>query len=152
VVPYSLTISSTSGADLGQPVAQGGEDATKREDGRAVRLLAGADAHTVGRVAAPVGIHGGQVGQRRARRLEGLPVQRYRADRGGAEQGRGHSGRGSPRGECLNGRAHRGVRVGRSGVTLQTYSHLWPGDDARMRAVMDAGLGGLADSLRTRGA
>lgn len=37
-------------------------------------------------------------------------------------------------------------------VTLTTYSHLWPGDDDRTRAVMDAALGGLADSVRTRGA
>jgi integrase len=37
-------------------------------------------------------------------------------------------------------------------ITLQTYSHLWPGDDDRTRAVMDAALDGFADSLRTRGA
>ena len=37
-------------------------------------------------------------------------------------------------------------------ITLQAYSHLWPGDDDRTRAVMEAALGGFADSLRTRGA
>lgn len=36
-------------------------------------------------------------------------------------------------------------------VTLQTYSHLWPGDDDRTRDVMDQALGPLADSLRTAG-
>jgi integrase len=36
-------------------------------------------------------------------------------------------------------------------VTLNTYSHLWPGDEDRTRAVMDAALGPLADSLRTPG-
>ena len=35
-------------------------------------------------------------------------------------------------------------------ITLQTYSHLWPGDDDRTRDVMDAALSPLADSLRTR--
>jgi hypothetical protein len=34
-------------------------------------------------------------------------------------------------------------------ITLQTYSHLWPGDDDRTRDVMDAALSPLADSLRT---
>jgi site-specific recombinase XerD len=34
-------------------------------------------------------------------------------------------------------------------ITLQTYSHLWPGDDDRTRDVMDAALTPLADSLRT---
>jgi hypothetical protein len=33
-------------------------------------------------------------------------------------------------------------------ITLQTYSHLWPGDDDRKQDVMDA-LSPLADSLRT---
>ena len=37
-------------------------------------------------------------------------------------------------------------------ITLQTYSHLWPGDDDRTREVMDAALSPLADSLRTAGA
>jgi len=37
-------------------------------------------------------------------------------------------------------------------ITLQTYSHLWPGDDDRTRDVMDAALGPLADSLRTAAA
>jgi integrase len=37
-------------------------------------------------------------------------------------------------------------------ITLQTYAHLWPGDDDRTRDVMDAALSPLADSLRTRGA
>lgn len=34
-------------------------------------------------------------------------------------------------------------------ITLQTYSHLWPGDDDRTRDVMDKALTPLADSLRT---
>ncbi|GAA4697978.1 tyrosine-type recombinase/integrase [Nocardioides nanhaiensis] len=37
-------------------------------------------------------------------------------------------------------------------ITLQTYAHLWPGDDDRTRDVMDAVLAPLAapaDSLRT---
>ena len=34
-------------------------------------------------------------------------------------------------------------------VTLRVYAHLWPGDDDRTRAVMDAALGIPADSLRT---
>ena len=34
-------------------------------------------------------------------------------------------------------------------ITLETYSHLWPGDDDRTRDVMDAALSPLADSLRT---
>jgi len=35
-------------------------------------------------------------------------------------------------------------------ITLQTYAHLWPGDDDRTRDVIDAALSPLADSLRTR--
>ncbi len=34
-------------------------------------------------------------------------------------------------------------------VTLRVYSHLWPGDDDRTRAVMDAALGIPADRVRT---
>jgi len=34
-------------------------------------------------------------------------------------------------------------------VTLNTYGHLWPGDDDLTRDVMDAAFGSLADSLRT---
>lgn len=34
-------------------------------------------------------------------------------------------------------------------VTLNTYGHLWPGDDDLTRAVMDAAFVILADSLRT---
>ncbi len=34
-------------------------------------------------------------------------------------------------------------------VTLQTYAHLWPGDDDRTRDLADAALAPLADSLRT---
>lgn len=34
-------------------------------------------------------------------------------------------------------------------ITLQTYSHLWPGDDDRTRDVIDVVLTPLADSLRT---
>ena len=34
-------------------------------------------------------------------------------------------------------------------ITLQTYAHLWPGDDDRTRDVMDAALSPRADSLRT---
>lgn len=37
-------------------------------------------------------------------------------------------------------------------ITLQTYAHLWPGDDDRTRDVMDAALGPLADSPRTAAA
>jgi integrase len=36
-------------------------------------------------------------------------------------------------------------------ITLQTYAHLWPGDDDRTRDVIDAALSPLADSLRTAG-
>jgi integrase len=35
-------------------------------------------------------------------------------------------------------------------VTLNTYGHLWPGDDDLTRTVMDAAFELLADSLRTR--
>jgi hypothetical protein len=28
-------------------------------------------------------------------------------------------------------------------TTLQTYAHLWPGDDDRARAIMEGALGGL---------
>jgi integrase len=41
---------------------------------------------------------------------------------------------------------------GSAAITLQTYAHLWPGDDDRTRDVIDAALGRLADSLRTAGA
>jgi integrase len=34
-------------------------------------------------------------------------------------------------------------------ITLNTYGHLWPGDDDLTRDVMDAAFGLLADSLRT---
>ena len=34
-------------------------------------------------------------------------------------------------------------------ITLNTYGHLWPGDDDLTREVMDAAFGPLADSLRT---
>lgn len=37
-------------------------------------------------------------------------------------------------------------------ITLQTYAHLWPGDDDRTRDVIDAALSPLADSLRTAAA
>jgi integrase len=37
-------------------------------------------------------------------------------------------------------------------VTLNTYGHLWPGDDDLTRTVMDAACGILADSLRTSAA
>jgi integrase len=37
-------------------------------------------------------------------------------------------------------------------VTLNTYGHLWPGDDDLTRTVMDATFGLLADSLRTNAA
>lgn len=42
-------------------------------------------------------------------------------------------------------------RLGHSSpvITLETYSHLWPGDDDRTRDVIDAALSPLADSLRT---
>ena len=45
-------------------------------------------------------------------------------------------------------------RLGHSSpvITLEIYSHLWPGEDDRTRDVMDAALTPLADSLRTRGA
>ena len=45
-------------------------------------------------------------------------------------------------------------RLGHSSpvITLETYAHLWPGEDDRTRDVMDAALTPLADSLRTRGA
>jgi integrase len=35
-------------------------------------------------------------------------------------------------------------------ITLETYAHLWPGDDDRTRDVIDAALSRLADSLRTK--
>jgi hypothetical protein len=35
-------------------------------------------------------------------------------------------------------------------VTLNTYGHLWPGDDDLTRTVMDGAIEILADSLRTR--
>jgi hypothetical protein len=34
-------------------------------------------------------------------------------------------------------------------VTLQVYSHMWPGDDDRTRSVMDDALAPLADQVRT---
>ena len=34
-------------------------------------------------------------------------------------------------------------------ITLETYAHLWPGDDDRTREVIDAALSPLADSVRT---
>ena len=34
-------------------------------------------------------------------------------------------------------------------ITLNTYAHLWPGDDDLTRDVIDSALGPLADSLRT---
>ena len=34
-------------------------------------------------------------------------------------------------------------------ITLRVYSHMWPGDEDRTRAVMDAALGVPADSVRT---
>jgi integrase len=37
-------------------------------------------------------------------------------------------------------------------ITLRVYSHLWPGDDDRTRAVMDAALSPLADCVRTEAA
>jgi integrase len=37
-------------------------------------------------------------------------------------------------------------------VTLNTYGHLWPGDDDLTRTVMDTAIEILADSLRTRAA
>lgn len=37
-------------------------------------------------------------------------------------------------------------------ITLQVYSHMWPGDDDRTRDVIDAALAILADSPRTEGA
>lgn len=42
-------------------------------------------------------------------------------------------------------------RLGHSSpvITLETYAHLWPGEDDRTRDVMDAALTPLADSLRT---
>jgi site-specific recombinase XerD len=35
-------------------------------------------------------------------------------------------------------------------ITLEIYSHLWPGDDDQTRDLADAALAPLADSLRTR--
>jgi hypothetical protein len=35
-------------------------------------------------------------------------------------------------------------------VTLRVYSHMWPGDDERIRSVMDNALVVLADRVRTR--
>ena len=45
-------------------------------------------------------------------------------------------------------------RLGHSSptITLEPYSHLWPGEDDRTRDAIDAALAPLADSLRTRGA
>lgn len=42
-------------------------------------------------------------------------------------------------------------RLGHSSpvITLEIYSHLWPGEDDRTRDVIDAALSPLADSLRT---
>ena len=37
-------------------------------------------------------------------------------------------------------------------ITLRVYSHLWPGDEDRTRAVMDAALSPLADYVRTEAA
>ena len=37
-------------------------------------------------------------------------------------------------------------------ITLRTYAHLWPGDDDRVRDVLDAALSPLADSVRTEAA
>jgi hypothetical protein len=37
-------------------------------------------------------------------------------------------------------------------VTLNTYGHLWPGDDDLTRTVMDSAFAILADSLRTSAA
>ena len=37
-------------------------------------------------------------------------------------------------------------------ITLRVYSHLWPGDDDRLRDVMDAALSPLADCVRTEAA
>ena len=34
--------------------------------------------------------------------------------------------------------------------TLDTYSHLWPDSDDRTREAVDAALGDLADSVRTK--
>ena len=34
-------------------------------------------------------------------------------------------------------------------ITLEVYSHLWPGDEDRTRSVMDAALNPLEDNLRT---
>lgn len=41
---------------------------------------------------------------------------------------------------------------GSAEITLRTYTHLWPGDEDRTRAVLDAALSPLADSPRTEGA
>lgn len=35
-------------------------------------------------------------------------------------------------------------------ITLRVYSHLWPGDDERIRAVMDGALVVVADQVRTK--
>ncbi len=35
-------------------------------------------------------------------------------------------------------------------ITLEIYSHIWPGEDDRTRDVMDAALAPVADSLRTQ--
>jgi integrase len=35
-------------------------------------------------------------------------------------------------------------------ITLKVYAHLWPGDEDRIRVVMDAALSALADQVRTR--
>lgn len=37
-------------------------------------------------------------------------------------------------------------------ITLETYTHLWPGDEDRTRDLVDAALSPLADSLRTAAA
>ena len=37
-------------------------------------------------------------------------------------------------------------------ITLNTYGHLWPGDDDLTRDVIDAAFGPLADCLRTSAA
>ena len=36
--------------------------------------------------------------------------------------------------------------------TLDTYSHLWPNDEDRIRAAIDAGLDAGEDQMRTTGA
>ncbi len=35
-------------------------------------------------------------------------------------------------------------------ITLRVYSHMWPGDDERIRSVMDGALVALADEVRTQ--